>query len=70
MSQRGKKFKKVQAKKLAKSNKSHSFFVKLAILNFFPVQNIFLAMFEMAKIGIWLKKFVKLVYLISRVFLA
>ena len=42
----------------------------LAVLNFFPVQK--LAIFEIAKNGIWSKKllFVKLIYLISRVFLA
>ena len=46
--------KKVQAKKVVKSNKS--FFREiafLAVLDFFPVQILKLAIFEIAKNGIW-----------------
>ena len=42
-SQRARKFKKVQAKKLVKSNKSKIFFREIAFLadlNFFPVQKL------------------------------
>ena len=52
--QRARKFKKVQAKKLMKSNKSKKIFRQilfLAILNFFPVQKLILAIFEIAKNG-------------------
>ena len=41
--QQARKFKKVQAKKLVKSNKSKNFFREiafLAVLNFFPVQKL------------------------------
>ena len=37
---------------------------------FFQFKNGFLAIFEMAKNGFWSKKFIKLIYLISRGFLA
>ena len=50
-SQRARKFKKVQAKKLVKSNKSKYFFREiafLAVLNFFPIQKLILAIFEIA----------------------
>ena len=64
-------FKKAQAKKLVKSNKS--FFREiafLALLKHFPSsKNEFLVIFEMAKNGIWSKMIVKLIYLITRVFL-
>ena len=59
VTQRARKFKKVQAKKLVKSNESIFFreIAFLAVLNFFPVQKlIFLAIFEIAKNGIWSKK--------------
>ena len=36
--QRARKFKKVQAKKLMQLNKSNFFFREIAVLNFFPVQ--------------------------------
>ena len=66
------KFKKVQAKKLVKSNKSKKFFREnafVAVLKIFPVQKLILAIFEIAKNGIWSKNlFVKLIYLISRAF--
>ena len=53
--QRARKFKKVQAKKFVKSNKSKNFFREIA----------FLAIFEIAKNEIWSKKkFVNLIYLI------
>ena len=41
------KFKKVQGKKLAKSNKS-IFFREIAFLNFFPVQKLIFGHFEIA----------------------
>ena len=47
-------------KKLMKSNKSDFFPRKiafLAVLNFFPVQKLNLAIFEIAKNGNWSKKF-------------
>ena len=59
--------------KLEKSYKSNFFFrqiASLAVLNFFPeFKNGFLAIFANAKKGIWSKWFfMKLIYLISRVF--
>ena len=64
-SQQTRKFKKVQAKKLVKSNKSNFFFVKL---HFSQFKNWFLAPFDIAKNGFWSKNvFVKLIYLIPRV---
>ena len=63
-SQRARKFKKVQAKKLVKSNKSKNVFREitfLAVLNFFPVQKLNFDYF-------WSSKKWKLIYLISRVF--
>ena len=66
------KLKKTRQKKLVKSNKSNKVFREiafLAVLNFFPVQKWNLAIFEIAKNGIWSKIFfVKLIYLISRGF--
>ena len=66
--------KKSRQKKLVKSHKSKFFFVKLhfwQIPSFSQFKNSFLAIFEIAKNGIWSKHFfVKLIYLISRVFLA
>ena len=67
--------KKVQAKKLVKSNKAKKFFFREIAFwqfqSFSQFKNWFLAIFEMAKNGIWSKKFfVKLFYLISRVFMA
>ena len=53
--QRARKFKKVQAKKLVKSNIVKNFFRQiafLAVLNFFPVQKL---IFEIAKNRIWSK---------------
>ena len=45
------------------------FFVKLHFWTFSQFKNSFLAIFEIAKNGIWSKKFiVKLIYLISQVF--
>ena len=59
--QRARKFKKVQAKKLVKSNKSN-FFREIAFLAVLNFKNLFLAIFEIAKNGIWSKKFfVKLI---------
>ena len=52
-------FQKVQAKKVVKSNKSKTFLREiafLAVLNFFPLQKLILAIFEIAKNGIWSKK--------------
>ena len=52
ISQRARKFKKVQAKKLMKSNKSKKILHEiafLAVLNFFPVQKLFLVIFEIPK---------------------
>ena len=63
--------KKVQAKKLVKSNKSIFFgeIAFLAVSNFFTVQKLILVIFEIAKNEIWSKNFfLKLIYLISRVF--
>ncbi len=55
------KLKKSRQKKVVKSNKSEFFFHEIP----------FLAIFEIAKNGIWSEKvFVELNYLISRVFLA
>ena len=57
--QRARKFKKVLAKKLVKSNVVKNFFRQiafLAVLNFFSSSKIdFLAIFEIAKNGIWSK---------------
>ena len=69
--QRARKFEKVQAKKLVKSNKS--FFswncISGSFLTFVQFKNWFLVILEIAKNGIWSKKnFLKLIYLISRVF--
>ena len=62
--QRVRKFKKVQAKKLVKSNKSR--FSSSWNCIFWQFSQF---IFEIAKNGIWLKKlFVKLIYLISRIF--
>ena len=67
------KFKKGQAKKLLKSNITKKFFREiafLAVLNFFPVQKLICGYFWNCKKGNLVKKFfVKLIYLISRVFL-
>ena len=52
-SQWARKMKKVQAKKLVKSNKSKNVFVKLHFWQFSPVQEM---IFENAKNGIWSKK--------------
>ena len=65
--------KKVQAKKLVKSNKSIFFFREIAFvadLNFFPSSKIdFWTFLKLQKNGIWSKiLFVKLIYLISRDF--
>ena len=67
--------KKSRPKKLVKSNKSNLFFRKiafLAVLNFFPVQKLIFGHFWNGKKWNWVKKmfFVKLIHLISRVFLA
>ena len=61
--------KKIQAKKLVKTNKSN-FFSWNCIFGSFPqFKNSFLSIFEIAKNGIWSNKlFVKLIYLISQVF--
>ena len=72
MSQQARKLKKVQAKKLVKSNIYYNNFFReiafLAVLKIFPVQKL---IFEIAKNGFWSKNFfVKLIYLISPVFLA
>ena len=41
----------------------------MVVFNFFPVQKLILVIFEIAKNGIWSNNvFVKLIYLISRVF--
>ena len=65
-SQRARKFKKVQAKKLVKSNKSKKFFREisfLVVLTFSPVQKLIFGLFKMARNGFWQrKKFVKLIY--------
>jgi len=59
--QRARKIEKVQAKTIVKSNKSKFFLREIA----------FLAIFVIAKNGIWSNDFfVKLIHLISRVFLA
>ena len=55
LTERVRKFEKVQVKKLVKSNKSKTVFREiafLAVLNFFPVQKLiflFLVIFEIAK---------------------
>ena len=74
ISQRARKFKKVLAKKLVKSNKS--FFPRkisfLAVLNFFPVQKIdFWPFLKWQKNGFLLKNVFREIefYLISRIFL-
>ena len=56
---------KVQTKKIVKSNKS--IWRKYSVLNFFPVQKLIFGHFENCKPKFF---FVKLIYLISRVFLA
>ena len=58
ITQLAKKFKKVQAKKLVKLNNSKNFLCEIAIfelLNFFQVQKMIFAIFEIAKNGIWSK---------------
>ena len=63
----------IEAKKLVKSNKSKTFreIVFLAVLNIFPVQKLIFGHFWNCKKWNLVKtKFVKLIYLISRVFLA
>ena len=66
--------KRSRQKKLVKSNKSISqkkFHGKYSVLSFFPVQKIdFWPFLKLQKMDFGQKKFVKLIYLIPRVFLA
>ena len=58
VSQQARKFKKVQAKKLVKSNKSKKVLREIAFLAVFLVPKL-IAIFEMAKNGIWSKKIIR-----------
>ena len=70
---RARKYEKVQAKKLVKSNKSKLFFREitfLAVLNFILVQKLIFGQFgNCKKWNLAKKHFVKLIHLTSRIFL-